>query len=88
MIELYTRPGCLYCDRAKSILRSVGANYVEHIIDVTISRQNVLELFPNVKSLPIVVINGVNVGGYTELEQLVVEQREHIGKSFLIEENE
>lgn len=85
MIELYTRPGCLYCDRAKSILRSVGANYIEHIIDVNVSRKDVLELFPTAKSLPIVVINGVNVGGYTELEQLVVEQRENIGKNFLIE---
>jgi len=85
MIELYTRPGCTYCDKAKTLLRSVGASFTEHVVDVTISRGELMEQFPTAKTLPIVVINGVHVGGYMQLEQQIIEQREHIGKSFLTE---
>jgi glutaredoxin len=85
MIELYTRPGCTYCDKAKGMLRSIGASYTEHVVDVNISRKELLEQFPTAKTLPIVVINGVHIGGYPQLEQQIVEQREHIGKSFLAE---
>ena len=85
MIELYTRPGCTYCDKAKGMLRSVGALYQEHIVDVHITKEALMEQFPGAKTLPIVVINGTHIGGYMQLEQRLIEEREHIGKSFLAE---
>jgi glutaredoxin len=40
-------------------------------------------MYPGVKTLPVVVINGEYIGGYLQLEQRLTEERENIGKTFL-----
>jgi hypothetical protein len=44
-----------------------------------------VDKFPFAKSYPIVIINGKFIGGYTELEQRIFEERENIGKTLLTE---
>jgi glutaredoxin 3 len=83
MIELYTRPNCPHCTKAKTILKSVGAHFQEYVVDVTVTKEKLLEMYPGVKTLPVVVINGEYIGGYLQLEQRLNEDRENIGKTFL-----
>lgn len=85
MIEIYTKSGCAHCEKAKTILNSVKADYTTFTVDVDLTREEVVNRFPFAKSYPIVVINGEFVGGYEQLEQRIFEQRENIGKTLLVE---
>lgn len=69
LIELYTRDGCEYCEKTKELLEDKLLNYNENIIGKTINREDVIKKFPGRKLLPIVVINGNLIGGYTETKE-------------------
>jgi glutaredoxin len=56
-IEIYTRQGCSKCVVLKEILQNKNVEYTEHEIDKTVSREEVVSKFPNVKMLPIVLVN-------------------------------
>lgn len=84
MIEVYTKPGCNRCQLFKNSLRFYKLQYEEHVIGDTCSREDVLEKFPGVTNLPIVVVNGEVLSGNNA--SLVLEQyKEHFGSSLLNE---
>lgn len=67
MIKLYTREGCVYCNRAKTLLDGNNIEYDEIEIGKTITRDEVIAKFPNIKTLPIVTEDEILVGGYDQL---------------------
>ena len=75
MIEfiIYTRPKCKYCTMAKRLIEQKGDKYREKVIGVDISREELLEMFPGVKTVPQIAFQGhsneplEHVGGYEEL---------------------
>ena len=72
MMTLYTKPGCHWCGKAKELLKLKGVEYYEVMIDNDgigdISREEFLNLFPNVKSLPYILDeNRKSIGSYGEL---------------------
>jgi glutaredoxin 3 len=74
-IELYTRNGCVFCDKAKDLLTKHRLLYTLYTIGDNITREQVLDRFPGAESimLPIVVIDGVNIGGYQQLHSYIAE---------------
>jgi glutaredoxin 3 len=66
-VEVYTKPDCPYCSRAKQLLRNQGVSYTEYKLDEHFTREIILEKYPNAKSYPIIVLDGFNIGGYTQL---------------------
>jgi glutaredoxin len=85
MIELYTTDNCNYCNKAKNILNSLKVQFKTYSVGKDVSRDFIVEKFPNAKSYPVVVINGEFVGGYNELEMRVYEERNNFGKTLLVE---
>ena len=70
-VEIYTKPNCNYCRMAKQILGHYNVPFTEKRLDVHFTREQLLEQFPSATTYPVVVIDGFNIGGYTELaEQL------------------
>jgi glutaredoxin 3 len=69
LIEIYTKPSCSYCNQAKRLLESNNIPYTEHKLNVHFTREQLLKLFPTAKTYPVVVIDGFNIGGYTELNE-------------------
>lgn len=67
MIELITRESCLYCNQAKSLLAEKDMVFKETQIGRDISREEVLQLYPGFKVLPIVVIDNQPIGSWAEL---------------------
>jgi glutaredoxin 3 len=69
-IELHKKDPCPFCDRAINLLRSKGVEF--EIIDYT----ERLHDLPHVKekygwkTVPIIIINGQVIGGYTDLKEL------------------
>lgn len=78
--EIWTRPNCPYCDRAKNLFSIKGVEYDEVIIGLIEdtstslkpnqrleSRETLLEKAPNAKSVPQIWLDNNYIGGYTEL---------------------
>ena len=86
MILLYTRPGCGGCDRVKSRLNSLRLDYREYKIGEDVTRDFVVENFPNHPKLPIAVINEVAYSGAPIIETMINQYREDFGKELLTED--
>lgn len=68
MITIYTRDGCSFCDKAKALMTENNIQYSEMSIGKNIQREEVIQKFPEVKLLPIVVsVDGTLLGGYEDL---------------------
>jgi glutaredoxin len=80
-ILIYSIPGCGYCDRAKMLMASKQMNYEEVIVGKDILREEFLTTFPGQKKVPLIIIDGVKIGGYSEL----VEYYNREPKQFLTE---
>ena len=68
MIEVYGRPNCNWCVKAKELLDSKGINYSYSIVGEDIGINEITDMFPGVRTVPIVAIDGKRIGGYEELK--------------------
>lgn len=75
-ITLYTKKNCAYCDYAKNLLDHNNVSYNKLTLDEDFTRENLVELFPNAKSFPVIVVDGFNIGGYDELKMILEQKTE------------
>tara|TARA_Y100000004_G_scaffold188270_1_gene242156 strand:- start:614 stop:835 length:222 start_codon:yes stop_codon:yes gene_type:complete len=68
MIEIYGKTMCPFCDKAKALCEQNGYEYVYKQLDEDYTKEELLELFPNARTVPQIKIDGISIGGYTELE--------------------
>jgi len=66
-IEIYTKDLCGYCDAAKDLFDHMGVEYNQYKIGTDVTREQLLEIAPNAKTAPQIVIHGQLVGGYEDL---------------------
>lgn len=67
MIEIWGKPNCGYCERAKALCESRNLNYVYKQLDVDFTRDEILSEFPEAKTFPQIKVNGTKIGGYDKL---------------------
>lgn len=79
-VTLYSKPNCQYCEKAKFLLESKGIQYDAIHLDVGqpkidgvsyISRDNLLQLIPGAKTMPQILVDGIPIGGYTDLAAML-----------------
>jgi glutaredoxin len=71
MIEIYSKPDCPYCTKAKQLLSTMNMPFNEYKLNEDFTREGILERFPHAKSYPIVVVDGFHIGGYTQLAEKI-----------------
>lgn len=72
---VYTRKGCSYCEKTKSLLEIKKLDYTEKDIDRY--KQKLLESYPSLKTLPVVFDHEGNlIGGYDDLVKVLGETNE------------
>lgn len=64
MYKIYTKAGCSYCCKAKSLLETKGLQYEEIPVDDT-ARQFLTSI--GAKTVPQIFVSGIYIGGYNEL---------------------
>ncbi|MHC4376506.1 MAG: glutaredoxin domain-containing protein [Planctomycetota bacterium] len=69
-IELYTWTTCPFCVRAKDLLKSKGVDFTEHVMDGKDAELNEVKRKYQHNTVPIVIVDGNLIGGYTELAAL------------------
>ena len=67
-IEIFTGPGCGYCEAAKTLLKRRGLSYTERDVSEPAVLVEFSERLPRVKSIPQIFIYGEHIGGYEDLE--------------------
>ena len=63
---IYTKSNCQYCIKAKTLFGIRGIEYIETVIGEDIQREDFMSLFPEQKSVPLIIIDGEKVGGYDD----------------------
>ena len=76
MFEIYTKPGCPFCDRAKDLITAKGFQYVERVLDVGQVKEPNVEYFtvpqlhqlvPGARTVPQIFRDGQLIGGFEAL---------------------
>ena len=69
-IIVYSKPSCVYCDKAKSLLKQLGYDYEEKIVTKDLTLEQLFEaLGKQVRTIPQIVIDKKHIGGYNELKE-------------------
>ena len=79
---IWTRDNCVFCTRAKALLSNRSISFEERIIDVYgrddrvltenqkwVTREELLQAYPDAKTVPQIWLDGQHIGGYTDLVQ-------------------
>ena len=66
-IVVYSKTHCPQCDRAKELLDSKKLSYNVKTLGVDYTKEDLLELVPNARSVPQIFIDDKLIGGYTDL---------------------
>jgi len=64
---VWSKYHCTYCDQAKTLLEVSGYEIEERKIGDGYTKDELLEVVPNAKSVPQIFVNDEYIGGYTEL---------------------
>ena len=67
MIYIWGKPQCGYCEAAKRLLDSREIQYEYKQLGVDFEREDILAEFPEARTFPQIVINGLKIGGYDQL---------------------
>lgn len=68
-VLIYSKKDCPSCIKAKSLLNVKGIPYRESIIGEDILREDFVATFPEARTAPFIIIDGVKVGGYEQLKE-------------------
>ena len=68
MIEIWSKPQCVFCDKAVQLCQMKELEFKKYMIDVDYSRDDLMDKFPNARTFPQITMDDVYIGGYTELE--------------------
>ena len=80
MITIITKDNCPFCIRAKNLLTQKGVPFISKKIGVDIEREEVLEQYPGIRTVPIIIEDGRLIGGYDQLVEEVNREDSTIGK--------
>ena len=76
-IIIYSKSNCVYCNKAKALVKNLGLEYTEKALESFDSPQAMIEdIGKNVRSMPQIKIDGVLVGGYNQLVEYFADKKE------------
>ena len=52
MIEIWSKPQCIFCDKAVQLCEMKGLEYKKYMIEVDYSREDLMALFPDARTFP------------------------------------
>jgi len=78
-IEIYSKPACPFCDKAlflaQQVVQESHHTYNKYMLNEDFTREELFEKFPTARTFPQITIDGESIGGYTEFEAYLRENR-------------
>ena len=73
-IEIYSKDNCPFCDKAihqaQQMVQESSNKYVVYKLGVDFGIEDMFQIFPNARTFPQIIVDGKNIGGYAEFEQM------------------
>jgi|GWRWMinimDraft_8_1066016.scaffolds.fasta_scaffold36235_1 glutaredoxin 3 len=66
---VYTKKGCPYCEKIKTVLSGKGAKYTEYVLGEHFTREQFYSEFGDATTFPQVICGDLKLGGCTESVQ-------------------
>lgn len=66
---VWSKYNCPFCDQAKNLLSLKGIEFEERKIGDGYTREDLLESVPNARTVPQIFLDGILIGGFTELKK-------------------
>ena len=68
-ITIYSKPNCVFCDKAKSMVKNLGFEYEEKMFGKDFNTPDELyeAVGKQVRTMPQIIIDAKHIGGYNEL---------------------
>jgi len=76
-VVIYTKDNCPYCVHAKKLFSEKNESYQEMKIGVDLTREEFLEIFPDVRTVPFIIIDEERIGGYDRLIEYYNRPEQH-----------
>ena len=70
-VEIYSKPQCPYCDMARALLDKMGVDYTTRTLGKDLTREELLEIAPQARTMPQIIINNQVIGGYNQLNTYI-----------------
>jgi len=68
-VEMYSKDGCNYCMAAARLMMQKGIQFTVQELNIHFTREMLLEKFPDARTFPVIVVDGMYIGGYNELNE-------------------
>ena len=72
-VEIFGKPDCIHCEKAKFLCNQKGIKYTYKELDKDFDFDFIKKSFPNARTLPQIVIDDIQVGGYDDLSKYLEE---------------
>ena len=68
-ITIYSKPNCIFCDKAKAMVKRLGLSYEEKMFgkDFNTPEELYKAVGKQVRTMPQILIDGKLIGGYNQL---------------------
>lgn len=70
-VKLFSKDPCTYCDQARALLASRKIDFLELKLNVDFTRDEIIELYPNARTYPIVIVDDKFIGGFEQLSAVL-----------------
>lgn len=77
-VVIYSKPACAFCDKAKALLHMKKVEFTESVLGKDIITEDFQSMFPDVRTVPFIVIDGVKIGGYDKLVEWLDRRPEYL----------
>lgn len=78
IFHIYSKPNCVWCVRAKTLLKNKGFEYRELELGKDYSKEDLLSWFPYARTLPQIEVfdegQATHIGGYDNLTKYLESQ--------------
>lgn len=71
MIEIYGKPACPSCTKAKALCESRNLKFEYYQLDVDFTKEELFEQFPTARTFPQIKIGGTSIGGYEQMLEYI-----------------
>ena len=69
MIEIYSKPACPYCVKAKALCEQNGYEFKYYMLDEDFTREKKKKKFPTARTFPQITVDGESIGGFDQLQK-------------------
>jgi len=75
-ITIYSKPNCVFCDKAKTMVKKLGLTYEEKMFgkDFNSPEELYKAVGKQVRTMPQIQIDGTLIGGYNQLVEYFMEK--------------